>query len=174
MYNPEGKIVRSVQEIREGLLSNPANAHRQEELSLLIDWLIARERHNNRSGIAALRAFEEKMGNEQSTALRALSLLEQEMGNDVAYKTAKNSITEFVRIIVNQPKEDQILVDLERLDHVQQSPILKILPVANAIKFDGLSGLFMPVAQEVPQTADEFIEQQSLSLGNKNPAPRFH
>jgi hypothetical protein len=163
MYNPENKSVRSVEEIRHGLLNHPSNAHRQEELSLLIDWLIARERHNNRSGVTALRAFEEKMGNEQSASLRALTLLAEHENVDVTYKTTTPTQL-FNAIVYHTPPEKQIRIDVERLESIALCPIARLLPVQNIIDVSGLMGAFEQSATRAPQTADDFIEEQD-SIG---------
>ena len=87
-YNPDNLTVRSVEQIREDLLSHPDNADRQDELDLLISWRLAQEDHYNEHGRKILDVFNQKMGEETSPSLRALSLVHELDGDDVAFKNA--------------------------------------------------------------------------------------
>ena len=168
------KPVRSVEEIRDGLLSLPSNANRQDELSLLIDWLIARERHMNRSGIAALRAFEEKMGDESSPALRSLTLLDEHMGGNRLYKTALSPTDQFIKAVHMADAAVQIRFDMERLENEKRFPITSFIPTKNAIRFEGLQNVFDKQAEASLQSAEDFIERHSaISTQKRNPAPKL-
>ena len=154
------------------MLSHPDNAHRRKHLALLIDWRLSYERHMNKSGIAILRAFEEKMEGENSPSLRALSLLHRMEGEDTTYHTA-NPYAQSIKVILSQPLETQIRVDLERLESVRRFPIVSFLPVQNSIKFDGLAAAFSASAQGRDDQAADFVEQNFVSSQPKPPPPRL-
>ena len=157
MYNPEGKNVRSVQEIRDGLINHPANAHRKDELSLLIDWILAKERHNNEKGVAMLKAFEEKMAGEQSPSLRALTLIAQAEGQDTRFKTA----SDFERVM-GVPLDQQIRFDEERLAVLKVMPLISRIPLG--INFETLIDVFEANARsQSTDTAMDFIETHFVS-----------
>lgn len=156
-YNPENKSVRSVQEIRDGLINHPSNAGRKEELTLLIDWLLAKERHNNEKGRAILNAFEEKMAGEQSPSLRALTLIAEAEGEDVQFRT----ISDFERLMT-VPAEDQIRFDEERLAVLKVMPLISRIPLG--INFENLLEVFEANAEPKPQDpAMDFIETHFVS-----------
>lgn len=171
-YNPEGKSVRSVEEIRQGMLSHPDNAERQEELELLIDWRLARETHLNRHGKAVLQAFNEKMGPETSQTLRALTLMHELAGDETVFRT-RNEFAEAMKTLFMQPAEKQIHVDLERLENIRLYPVASSLPVKNAIKFEGLTETFVQQAQGERDEAMDYIERNFVGSHNKPPTPYF-
>lgn len=162
-YNPENKTVRSVQEIRDGLINHPDNADRKEELELLIDWLLAKEQYNNEVGRALAQAFDAKMGGEESPSLRALSLVAELEGVDEIYRTSVDPMVVFKRDVLNAPIETQIRFREEWLAVLQVCPIIGKLPSSKDSLYFDLSGIYGNAAKGVEDEAEAFIEKNFVS-----------
>lgn len=162
-YNPENKSVRSVQEIRDGLINHPSNANRKQELELLIDWLLAKENYKNEAGRALIQAFDAKMGGEESASLRALSLVAELEGVDEIYRTSVDPMVVFKRDIINTPIETQIRFREEWLAVLQVCPIISKLPVSKDTLYFDLSGIYGKAAKGEEDEAEAFIEKNFVS-----------
>lgn len=108
-YNPEGRTVRSADEIHEGLVNHPDNANCREEKDLLCSWRRSYERHMNESGSAAWRAFQKKIDGEQSQGVRALTLLAEREGMvDTVYHAHSDGFLSWKWRLASIPPEDRI------------------------------------------------------------------
>lgn len=120
----------------------------------------------NRGGMAALRAFEENMGDEKSPSLRALSLLADRAGVKHVYRSTVSLTDRFMEVVYGTAPEEQICFDLERLKNSVHYPVTSFLPVKNAIRFDGVANVFAEAAK--PSSAEDFIDQQMQITTEQN------
>lgn len=173
-YNPEGRTVRSADEIHKGLVNHPDNANCREEKDLLCSWRRAYECHMNESGSAAWRAFQKKIDGEQSQSMRALTLLAERAGDqNTVYYAQTDKFLSWKWMLASIPPEDRI--DLLAAYKKRQE---------NEIRFPELEAQFLEDGKHGPQSlcrafivggkikVSDSDSMEEILKGNATTAPR--
>ena len=175
-YNPEGRTVRSADEIHEGLVNHPDNANCRQEKDLLCSWRRAYERHMNEGGGAAWRAFQKKIDGEKSQAVRALTLLAEREGIvNTVYHAHSDSFLSLKWMLASIPPEDRI--DLVAAYKKRQENEIRIPGLEEKISPEGkysthnLSRVFFMGGKIVFAEKNPFEEMLKGNFPMAQPAP---